>query len=70
MTDALIIFSWVSSGGISTGVSPREFLSTAVEAEEGRTKADVPFVLLICDKDHADDPMSFVPIFHSESNQI
>jgi hypothetical protein len=47
MTGALIIFSWVSSGGISTGVSPREFLSTAVEAEEGRTKADVPFGLLI-----------------------
>jgi hypothetical protein len=22
------------------------------------------------DKDHAGDPMSFVPIFHSESNQI
>jgi hypothetical protein len=24
----------------------------------------------LCDKDHAGDPMSFVPIFHSESNQI
>jgi hypothetical protein len=22
------------------------------------------------DKDHTDDPRSFVPIFHSESNQI
>jgi hypothetical protein len=23
-----------------------------------------------CDKDHAGDPMSFVPIFHSESTRI
>jgi hypothetical protein len=26
--------------------------------------------LITADKDHAGDPMSFVPIFHSESNQI
>jgi hypothetical protein len=29
-----------------------------------------PIHVKIGDKDHASDPMSFVPIFHSESNQI
>jgi hypothetical protein len=43
MTGALIIFSRVSSGGISTIVSSYEFFSTAIEAEEGRTKEAVPF---------------------------
>jgi hypothetical protein len=33
----------VSSGGISTIVSSCEFFSTAVEGEEGRTKAVVSF---------------------------
>jgi hypothetical protein len=43
MTSALRIFSRVSSGGNSTAVSSCEFFSIAVDAEEGRTKADVPF---------------------------
>jgi hypothetical protein len=33
----------VSSGGITTIVSPREFFSMAVEAKEGRTKAELSF---------------------------
>jgi hypothetical protein len=45
MTGALIIFSRVSSGGISTAVSSCEFFSKAIEAEEGGTTADVPFGL-------------------------
>jgi hypothetical protein len=43
VTGALIIFSMVSSGGISTAVSSCEFFSATVEVGEGRTKADVPF---------------------------
>jgi hypothetical protein len=43
VTDTLIIFSRVSSGGISTAVSSREFFSTTVEVGEGITKAAVPF---------------------------
>jgi hypothetical protein len=39
----LIIFTRVSSGGITTIVSSRGFFSIAVEAEEGRTKAKVSF---------------------------
>jgi hypothetical protein len=45
MTDASIIFSRASFGGISTLVTSCEFFSIAVEAEEGGTTADVPFGL-------------------------
>jgi hypothetical protein len=45
MTGALIIFSGVSSDGISTAVSSYEFFSIAVEAEEEGTTAFVPFGL-------------------------
>jgi hypothetical protein len=34
------------------------------------TRCDKPINLIPHDKDHGGDPMSFVPIFHSESNQI
>jgi hypothetical protein len=34
------------------------------------TRSDKPGNLMPHDKDHAGDHMSFVPIFHSESNQI
>jgi hypothetical protein len=34
------------------------------------TRRDQPSNLIPHDKDHVDDPMSFVPIFHNESNQI
>jgi hypothetical protein len=43
MTGALIIFSRVSSGGISTVVSSYEFSSIDEEVEEGTTKATIPF---------------------------
>jgi hypothetical protein len=43
VTDTLIIFSRVSSGGISTAVSSREFFSTTVEVGEGITKSAIPF---------------------------
>jgi hypothetical protein len=34
------------------------------------TRRDQPSNLIPHDKDHAGDPMSFVPIFHSESTRI
>jgi hypothetical protein len=34
------------------------------------TRGDQPSNLIPHDKDHAGDPMSFVPIFHSESTRI
>jgi hypothetical protein len=34
------------------------------------TRSDKPSNLIPHDKVHADDPWSFVPIFHNESNQI
>jgi hypothetical protein len=34
------------------------------------TRGDKPSNLIPHDKDHAGDPMSFVPIFHSESTRI
>jgi hypothetical protein len=42
---ALIIFSRVSSGGISTPVSSREFFFTMAEVGEGRTTVPVSFNL-------------------------
>jgi hypothetical protein len=43
VTGALIIFSRVSSGGISTTVSSCEFFSATIEVREGRTRVVVPF---------------------------
>jgi hypothetical protein len=42
---ALIIFSMVSSGGISTAVSSCEFFSAMAEVGEGRTTIAVSFDL-------------------------
>jgi hypothetical protein len=40
---ALIIFSRVSSGGISTAVSSCKFFSATLEVRDGRTKVAVSF---------------------------
>jgi hypothetical protein len=42
----------------------------SVDQSIKNTRSDKPSNLIPHDKDQADDPMSFVPIFHSESNQI
>jgi hypothetical protein len=43
VTNALIIFSRMSSGGISIAFSSCEFFSAMVEVGEGRTRVAVPF---------------------------
>jgi hypothetical protein len=48
---------------------PEEEQSADQQSTEN-TRHDQPSNLIPPDKDHADDPMSFVPIFHSESIQI
>jgi hypothetical protein len=35
-----------------------------------KTRSDKPSNLIPHDKDHTDDPMSFVTIFHSETTRI
>jgi hypothetical protein len=42
----------------------------SVDQSAKNTRSDKPSNLIPHDKDHASDPMSFVPIFHSESTQI
>jgi hypothetical protein len=42
----------------------------SVDQSTENTRSDKPSNLITHDKDQADDPMIFVPIFHSESNQI
>jgi hypothetical protein len=42
----------------------------SVDQSTENTRSDKPSNLIPHDKDHAGDPMCFVPIFHNESTQI